>query len=132
MFTSLTDARETLEKVALEFDASALSGDSARRAVEELGLIRRLSDGMLAKAAKRVADRAGSSDPKGAAFFARSLGVPAGEVRAAIDTATLLEQLPETDRAVREGRLAAGQARMIAETAAKNPDAEPELLAAAE
>ena len=132
MFTSLTDARETLERVALEFDASALSGDSARQAVDELGLIRRLCDGMLAKAAKRVADRAGTGDPKGAAFLARSLGVPPGEIRAAIDTATRLEQLPATDRAVRQGRLAAGQARMIAETAAKNPGAELELLAAAE
>ena len=132
MFSSLAAARETLEAVARDFDASTLTGKDARRAVEELGRIRRLADGMLAKAAKRVADRTARSEPNGAASVARSLGVTPGEVRGAIETAAQLEHLPATDAAVRAGRLSPGQAKMIAEAASNNPDAEPELLAAAE
>ena len=132
MFTSLATAREALEGVAGDFDASALTGDDARRAVDELGLIRRLTDGMLAKSAKRVSDRTAKSGPNAAASVARALGVTSGEVRGAIGTAAKLEQLPATDAAVRAGRLSLGQAKMIADAASKNPDAEPELLAAAE
>jgi hypothetical protein len=42
-----------------------------------------------------------------------------------------LEQLPETDKAVREGRLSAQQASAVAEAATADPDAERELLDAA-
>src|SRR3954447_8627185 len=132
MFTSFAAARDSLEGAAREFDASTLTGDDARRAVDELGVIRRLTDAMLAKAAKRVADRTGKAEPDAAATVARSLGVTPGEVRAAIGTAAQLEQLPATDRAVRAGRLSAGQAKLIADAATRNRDAEPELLAAAE
>ena len=109
-----------------------MTGDDARRAVDELGVIRRLTDGMLAKAAKRVSDRTAKSGPNAAASVAHTLGVTPGEVRAAIGTAAKLEHLPATDAAVRAGRLSLGQAKMIADAASKNPDAEPELLAAAE
>ncbi len=132
MFTSFATARDALEGVARDFDASTLTGDDARRAVDELGMIRRLTDAMLAKAAKRVSDRFTSSEQSGAEFVARSLGVSPGEVRAAIGTASQLEHLPATDAAVRAGRLSPRQAQMIAQAASKNPDAEAELLAAAE
>ena len=72
MFTSFAAAREALEGVARDFDASSLNGDDARRTVDELGAIRRLTDGMLAKAAKRVADTATNRERNGAAFVARS------------------------------------------------------------
>src|SRR4051794_23235666 len=132
MFTSFAAARDALEGVSREFDASALTGDAARRAVDELGVIRRLADAMLAKAAKRVQDRTAKSEPNAAAAVARTLGVTPGEVRAAIGTASQLEQLPVTDAAVRAGRLSSVQAQMIAQAASENPDAETDLLAAAE
>ncbi len=132
MFTSFATARDALESVARDFDPSALTGDDARRAVDELGVIRRLTDAMLAKAAKRVSERTARSEPNAAASVARRLGVTPGEVHAAIETAARLEQLPATDAAGRAGRLSPAQAKMIAEAASKNPDAEPELLAAAE
>src|SRR3954447_3994589 len=101
MFTSFAAAREALEGIAREFDASTLTGDDARRAVDELGVIRRLTDAMLAKAAKGVQDRTGKSEPNAAETVARSLGVTPGEVRATIATAAQLEQLPAADAAVR-------------------------------
>ena len=131
MFTSFATARDALEVVARDFDPLTLTGDDARRAVDELGTILRLTDAMLAIAAKRVADRTSKGQENGAAFVARSLGVSPGEVRAAIGTAAQLEHLPDTDAAVRAGRLSPGQARMIAGAATKNPAAEAELLAAA-
>ena len=132
MFTSFAIARDALEGVAREFDASTMTGDDTRRAVDELGVIRRLAEALLAKTAKRVAERTAKSEPNAAAAVARSLGVTPGEVRAAIGTAAQLERLPATDAAVRAGRLSPGQAKMIADTASKNPAAAPELLAAAE
>ena len=48
-----------------------------------------------------------------------------------IDTAKRLEQLPDTEAAVTEGRLSARQAQLVAEAAAHNPGVERELLAAA-
>ena len=132
MFTSIATARDALEGVARDFDPTTLTGDDARRVVDELGVIRRLTDALLAKAAKRVADRTSKGQENGAAAVARSLGVSPGEVRAAIGTAAQLERLPDTDAAVRAGKLSPGQARMIVGAATKNPDAEAELLAAAE
>ena len=60
------------------------------------------------------------------------MGVARGEAQAAIETARKLERLPATGAAVREGRLSAGQTRMIAAAARANPAAEEDLLATAE
>src|SRR5437868_5599152 len=100
MFTSFAAARDALEGVARDFDAAMLTGDDARRAVDELGVIRRLTDGILAKAAKRVSERASKSE-NATALIAQSLGVSPGSVRAAIGMAARLEKLPDTDAAVR-------------------------------
>ena len=54
MFASLTSSRNLLDDVARTFDASSLSAEAALRAVDELGAIRLVVDGMLAKAAKRI------------------------------------------------------------------------------
>lgn len=129
MFASLVAARRSLDSIALEFDAGALSPQAALRVVDELGSICRVVDGMAAKAAKRVAE---TSDKDGAAQAARALGVSTGEARAAIETAKQLEKLPATNSAVNEGRLTGREAKMIAAAATANPDAEQELLKAAD
>jgi hypothetical protein len=130
MFATLVSTRRTLDDLAREFDAPALSPEAALRFVDELGAVRRVVDGMLAKAAKRAieSDRYAGI---GAASVARTLGVATGEVRAAIETATKLEALPATDSAVRAGRLSAREAQMIVDAAAANPAAEADLLATA-
>ncbi len=78
--------------------------------VDELGAIRRVVDGIVAKAARRVTE-SDLVERDGAALVARTLGVRTGEVRAAIETATRLVALPATDAAVREGRLSAPRRR---------------------
>ncbi len=127
MFASLDSARSMLNSVALDLDAGALSPEAAVRFVDQLGAIRRVVDGMLGKVAKRVAEtHTGAADA--ASSVARVLGVSAHEVRGSIATATRLEALPATDRAVREGRLSAVEAQLISGAAKRNPDAEAHLL----
>jgi hypothetical protein len=125
MLASLVSARRALDEIALPFDASALSPQDARRVVHELGSIRRVVEGMIAQAAKRISD---TSERDAASSVARTLGVATGEVRAAIETATRLANLPLTDVAVREGRLSAGATQLIAAAATANPAAEEQLL----
>src|SRR4051794_10802327 len=134
MFGSLDTARTELETLARSLDATALSGEEALRALRDLGAIRRLTDGLLAKVAKRVGETSAhehTGDRDAVHCYARTLGCDASEGRRAIDTAKKLEHLPSTDRAVREGKLSAKQAQMIADAAASNPRAEATLLAAA-
>jgi hypothetical protein len=134
MFATLASARSSLQGLARDFDPGELSPEGAVRAVAELGAIRRVVDGMLAKAAKRVADtsaHASRGDRSAASLVARSLGVGTGEARSAIETAAKLEWLPATNAAVREGQLSGRQAQMIADAAFENPGAEQELLDAA-
>ena len=134
MFATLASVRSSVEGLARVFDPDALAGEGAVRAVGELSAIRNLVDGMVAKAAKRVADTKAHTSGGGrdaATVVARSLGVGANEARSVIETAGKLEWLAATDEAVREGKLSARQAQLIAEAAFVNPAAEAELLDAA-
>ena len=54
MFDTLTTTRTALERLASSFEAGTLTGEQAVRVVAELGVIRRLTDGLLGQAAKRV------------------------------------------------------------------------------
>jgi hypothetical protein len=131
---AVRSARRSLETFARGLDAGALSGAQAARLVGELGAIRRLTDGVLARAAKRVADTnayARHGDRSAAEWCARVVGVGSGEAKRAIENAGRLESLPETDAAVRAGRLSAAQAELIASAASHRPGAEHELVEAA-
>ena len=103
----------------------------------ELGKIRRLTDGMLAKAAKRVEDTKAPTrggDRSAADQLARETGLGSGEAKRAMGTAADLEALPATDAAVHAGELSARQADLIAATAkavGNDPAVERELLDAA-
>jgi Domain of unknown function (DUF222) len=131
MFTEeLAAARSALEAVATGFDSSC-SGREAIALMEQLGAIRRLTDGVTARVAKRIADTDAHvvhGDRSASALCARIVGVGSGEARRAIDNATKLEGLPETASAVREGRLSARAAELIASAAVHDPSAEVELI----
>jgi hypothetical protein len=123
-----------VESLAVRFDAGALDAPGAACAVRELGLIKRLVDGMLAKAANRVHDTAGfleTGERDAAHFVARNVGSSVNEAQRTIVTASQLESLPAIDAAVRDGRLSARQAERIASTATAHPGCEKRLLAAA-
>jgi hypothetical protein len=134
MFGIVRRVRERLEKLARDLDPGSLTGEQAVWLVEQLGAIRRLIDGMLAKATKRVDDTRAyksSGHRDAAALCARAVGVGVREARRAIETAEKLEKLSATDAAVRDGTLSARQAQMIADAATINPDAECDLIATA-
>jgi hypothetical protein len=123
-----------VQTLASQFDARSLDGEHAAAALRELGLVKRLVDGMLSKAANRVHDTAahlGSGERDAASFVAHAVGVSTNEAHRVITTAHQLESLPVTDAAVRDGRLSASQAALIANMASQYPKAERQLLTAA-
>ncbi|HEX4490247.1 MAG TPA: DUF222 domain-containing protein, partial [Acidimicrobiia bacterium] len=116
------------------FEPCTLTHGQAARVVDELGVIHRLTEGLLARAAKRLAETSGTgrgSERDAARCYARAVGIDASEAKRAIVTARRLEDLPETAAAVREGRLSARQAQLVAEAAVHDPSAERDLLDAA-
>src|SRR4051812_14448215 len=125
MFASLDTARSSLHTIASDFSASSLSLEAATRVVDQLGAITRVVDGMLAQAARRVAELSGDD---GCAAVGRLLGVSGGAVRASVATAKKLDGFAATDAAVRSGQLSATEAGLIAGAATLNPDAEEHLL----
>ncbi len=136
MFDTLNSTRTDLEALAREFEPRMLTGEQAVRAVKELAAIRCLLDGMLGKAAWRVDETAahrrnGENDRDAAQLVGRELGTDPSEARRVIRTAKKVEKLPDTDAAVRAGRLSARQAELVADGATANPAAEPRLLEAA-
>ena len=134
MFDSMRAAQAMLERAAREFDGAELGADEAVAAVEILGTIRRLTDGMLGRAVKRVADtnaHVRHGDRDAAALCARLLGSWTSETRRTLETATRLEALPATEESVRAGRLSSRQAEMITGVATQDPAVEGELLEAA-
>ncbi|MDQ1467098.1 MAG: hypothetical protein QOH10_1513, partial [Actinomycetota bacterium] len=56
MFDTITSTRAALQGLARDFEPGTLTGEQAVRVVEDLGVIHRLIEGLLAMAAKRVAD----------------------------------------------------------------------------
>ena len=134
MLKKLLSARSALEVAARDFDLTTASGADAVSVLEELGAQRRLIDGMMAKAAKRVEDTAEHTrrlDRSAAELCARLTGVSSGEAKRAIAVAAKLEALPATDAAVRAGRLSARATDLIVSVASEHPEVEQELLQAA-
>jgi Domain of unknown function (DUF222) len=134
MLSSLRSVRAALEAAARDFDPSSCSGQDAIAFVAELGVIRRLTDGIIAKSLKRVEDTAAyvrPGDRNAAELCTRLVGVGSGEAKRAIETAAKLEALPATDAAVRAGQLSARQADLIVAAAGDDPLVERELLKAA-
>jgi hypothetical protein len=127
-------ARGRLELAARRCAPGDVSGTDAVALLEELGVVRRLADGLVAKLAKRVEDSAAhtrGTDRSAAELTARVVGLSPGEARRAISTAAALESLPATDAAVRAGTLSATAAAQIAAGTRDDPACELELLAAA-
>jgi hypothetical protein len=63
--------------------------------------------------------------------LANRTGTSWGAAKEALVTAKRLESLPATNQAVRDGKLSAGQAAVVADAATADPGAEQQLLAAA-
>ncbi len=131
MLEALGTVRQMLELVAVEFDGADVAGADAVAAVEALGVIRRLTDGILGRATKRISDTDAHllhGDRDAASLCARLVGSWTSEARRVLDTAIAIEALPATAASVRAGRLSARQAEMIAGVVRQDPTVEAELL----
>ncbi len=133
MLDHLLSAEKALEVAARDFDPSSCSGQEAIDVVEAIGSIRRLADGMLAKAAKRedTAAYTYKGDRNAAEACERLVGVSTGEATRAIEAAAKLESLPVTDAAVRAGKLSARAVDLIVGAASEDPGVERALIKAA-
>ncbi len=101
----LRHARSVIELAARELDAAALDGQGAIDGLTELGMIRRITDGMVGKMTKRVEDTAAytyGSDRNAAEVCARLVGVGTGEAKRAMEVASQLQSLRSTIRRSRE------------------------------
>jgi hypothetical protein len=123
-----------LRRVLSLLDPSTLTGPQAVALLEWFTIVERLAAAGRAKVAARAVEtnqwrQSGARSPEH--WLARKSGTTVGAAKDALDTARRLQALPETDRAVREGKLSAQQAAAVAEAATADPDSEQQLLDAA-
>jgi hypothetical protein len=81
MIERIRSVRAELEAIAQGWDAETCSGPDALALTEELGGLRRLADGMVARAAKRVADTGAfglQGDRNAAETVERLVGISTG------------------------------------------------------
>jgi hypothetical protein len=135
VFEQVRQAIERLRCVVRELGPSRLDGAQARRLVEALAGLERLAAAGKAIAMRRVDETrswAGDGAHRDAAtWLASTTGTTVGQARATVETATRLEDLPETEAALRAGALSAVQANEVAAAAAVDPAAEHSLLESA-
>src|SRR4051812_1881939 len=106
MFDSLMTVRTELEAIASAFDAACLGADDSAEFVRQLGVVQRLLDGVLAKAAARVERTRGfeaSGSRDAAHFVSRAVGIDTRDARRAIEVGDRLRDLPNTDAFMRLG-----------------------------
>ncbi len=135
MFDRLRSAITTLERCARELQVECLEGTDAAGLVEVVGRGERVCGAMKALLAKRVAETGVWRDDgarTASHWLAEQTGTTIGAAQQVIDTARALEELPATEEAFRSGHLSATQAAEITSAAREAPEAESELLAAAE
>ena len=102
-----------LRRVLSVLDPATLTGPQAVSLLEWFATVERLAAAGRAKVAARAVDTnqwRSSGDRSPEHWLARVSGTTVGAAKDALDTARRLEKLPETDRAVRSGKLSAQQA----------------------
>jgi hypothetical protein len=123
-----------LRRVLSVLDPSTLTGPQAVALLEWFTKVERLASAGRSLVAARAAEtnqwrQSGARSPEH--WLAQQSGTTVGAAKESLETARRLQQLPETDKAVREGRLSQQQAAAVSEGATADPDAERSLLDAA-
>jgi hypothetical protein len=134
MFAQVPAARDALDASMASVDIDSYTGREAVLFVELLGEIRRFTDALMIRAARRVHEsnaHHGSPDRSAAELCARLGGIEPGDAHRAIATANKLADHPEINNALNAGRLTNRQASVITAAAHLNPRATTELLTAA-
>ncbi|MCU1486297.1 MAG: protein of unknown function endonuclease [Actinomycetia bacterium] len=125
---------EQVRSVVRRLEPELLTGPESVGLLEWFAELERLAAAGKALVAGRAVEtnqwrQSGDRSPEH--WLARKSGTTVGAAKDALDTARRLTQLPETDKAVRDGKLSAQQAAAVAEAATADPDAERSLLEAA-
>ena len=113
----------------------AMSGGEASRVVVELAAVEKAAATARMFAAVRVARTEawrGQGHASAAAWLAAQAGISVGRAQAQLRTARQADELPKTKEAMQRGDLSPDQADAVTGAAAADPDAEEELLKAAE
>jgi hypothetical protein len=113
---TLDELEDGLQRLVGSFDPGRLDGAEAARVLARFSAIKRLAAAGETLVAGRVAESNAwrvHGDRSPADFLARTTGESVGRSRGVLDTATRLDQLPETEAALRAGKLSATQAEII-------------------
>jgi len=132
--TGVTDALEMVRPLVEKIATEPVETDEAVELVQ-LGVeLERLAVALRLTAAARVDSRRwqAAGFRSAAAWMAAIAGTPVGPAITAMETLQLLDNLPATAAAFRDGRLSMAQANEIADVASEWPDAEHRLLHIAE
>ncbi len=123
-----------LRQCARTFDPAALVAGDVASVMEEAARIEAVAATIKTLAAGRLA-KLGTRDgpePSTAHRLAKVSGTSVNDAKEALAAAAALGDLPEVDRAAREGRLSSRQTAIIARAASVARDATDDLLATAE
>jgi hypothetical protein len=113
---SFSELSSALGGLVASLEPGVLSGSDANVLLGEVGRIKRLAAAAEVLLAKRVAESNAwrvHGDRSPADFLARTIGESVGRSRGVLDTAARLQELPETEAALRAGKLSATQAEII-------------------
>ena len=124
---------EQVRQIVRELDPARLSGPDAVVLMESFAELERVAAAgktLLAGRAAETCQWAGV-DRSAEHWLARRTGTSIRAAREALDTAERLKTLPATDAAMRDGKLSAPRAALVAKGAAADPDTEHALLTAA-
>jgi hypothetical protein len=135
MFDNVVDVLGKLRPVVGELDVEALDPEEAAGLVELFVEVEQLAAAgrVLATRAVERGDRwRREGFRSAAAWMAAQAGTPVGPAIATMEMARLLEGLPVVAAAFRAGRLSEVQAKEIVDAAAESPDAEQQLVDAAQ
>jgi hypothetical protein len=119
---------------ATAFDADLVSGETAARVVEDMGVVERAAAVTRMFAAVRVAKTdawRGQGHASAADWLAAKTGITVREAATQLGTAKKAARLPKTKKAMKSGKLSPSQAGAVTDGAAADPSAEDSLLGSA-
>lgn len=130
----LEPVRTNLVEVAAELDACSMTPAEAAAVFGQLAGLLRLTQGLLLSVAARAGEWEGwreDGERSVVGWMARQLGSSRAEAQRTLDTSEQLAACSGTQRALRDGRLSAGQAHEVVAGAAADAESEADLLASA-
>ena len=135
MFALVKNAMRLLQTALQRLDPELLGREASLQMFECFAVVERLGAAGKALCSRRVAGSGAwyeSLERSPAHCVARVAGITVGRAAAMLDTADLLQNLPATQAAYREGKLSEPQVEEIASAAALDKQSEADLLLAAE